>query len=125
MGFIDGLMGNSSAISAADATKALEDVLFPNEKVEQAYKLIRDLMVFTDKRVIFVDKQGVTGKKTEYHSVPYKSITHFSTETAGSFDMESELSIWVSGTNEPIMHTFKKGSSIAEIQKLLAYHVCN
>ena len=66
----------------------------------------------------------MTGKKVEYHSIPYKSITHFSTETAGTFDLDAELKIWVSGADLPITKNFKKGNSIAEIQKLLAYYVC-
>ena len=124
LGIMDGLMGNSSSISKEEATKSLHDVLFPGEEVQQAYKLIRDLIVFTGKRLILVDKQGMTGKKVEYHSIPYKSITHFSTETAGTFDLDAELKIWVSGADLPIAKNFKKGNSIADIQKLLAYYVC-
>lgn len=124
MGFMDGLLGNSSSISAEAVAEELKDVLFPGEEVEQAYKIIRDLIVFTNKRLILVDKQGITGKKVEYHSIPYKSISHFSTETAGTFDMDAELKIYISSSTTPIEKTFKKGSSIGEVQKLLAYHVC-
>ena len=53
-------------------------ILAPGEKVEHAYQLIRDYFVFTDRRLILVDKQGLTGKKTEYHTIPYRSIEHFS-----------------------------------------------
>ena len=60
-------------------------------KVEHAYQLIRDYFVFTDKRFVLVDKQGVTGSKVEYHSIPYKGITHFSIETAGTFDLDASL----------------------------------
>lgn len=124
MGILDGLMGNSSTVSKDEVSKSLKEVLFPGEEVQQAYKLIRDLIVFTGNRLILVDKQGMTGKKVEYHSIPYKSITHFSTETAGTFDMDAELKIWLSGANMPIVKTFKKGNSIEDIQKLLAYYVC-
>lgn len=57
--------------------------------VEHAYQLIRDYFVSTDKRFVLVDKQGITGSKIEYHSIPYKSITHFSVETAGTFDLDA------------------------------------
>ncbi|MGN1387507.1 MAG: PH domain-containing protein [Bacillus sp. (in: firmicutes)] len=124
MGFMDGLLGNSSSVDVKAVAEELKDVLFPGENVEQAYKLIRDLIIFTDKRLIFADKQGMTGKKVEYHSIPYKSISHFSTETAGTFDMDAELKIYISSSTTPIEKTFKKGNSIVEIQKLLAYHVC-
>lgn len=66
-------------------------MLAPSEKVEHAYKLIRDLIVFTDKRLLLIDKQGMTGKKVEYHSIPYKSVVHLSIETAGTFDLDAEL----------------------------------
>ena len=65
MGFMDGLLGNSSSVDVKAVAEELKDVLFPGENVEQAYKLIRDLIIFTDKRLIFADKQGMTGKKVE------------------------------------------------------------
>ena len=88
--------------------------------IEKSYKLIRDLFIFTNKRLILVDKQGVTGKKTEYHSIPYKSITHFSIETAGHFDLEAELKIWISGTALPIEKQFNSSLNIYELQQVLA-----
>jgi len=124
MGLMDSLLGNSSTYSVEETTKELKDVLFPGETVEQSYKLIRDLIVFTGNRLIMVDKQGMTGKKVEYHSIPYKSISHFSTENAGTFDLDSELKIYISSATTPIQKTFKKGSCIADVQKLLAYYVC-
>jgi len=54
------------------------------------------LFIFTNKRLILVDKQGITGKKIEYFSVVYKSISRFSIETAGNFDLDAELKIWIS-----------------------------
>ncbi|OCA86763.1 PH domain-containing protein [Bacillus sp. FJAT-27986] len=124
MGILDGLMGNSSTVSKDEVSKSLKEVLFPGEEVQQAYKLIRDMIVFTGNRLILVDVQGMTGKKVEYHSIPYKSVTHFSTETAGTFDLDAELKIWLSGADVPITKTFKKGNSIEDVQKLLAYYVC-
>ncbi|MEC2549724.1 PH domain-containing protein, partial [Bacillus cereus] len=94
-------------------------IMLDDEKVEHAYKLIRDLIVFTNRRLILVDKQGVTGKKTEYHSIPYKSITQYSIETAGHFDLDAELKIWVSSMEEPITKEFKGDDSILSIQKAL------
>ena len=67
--------------------------------------------------------QGVTGKKVEYHSIPYKSITHFSVETAGTFDLDAELKIWISSTANPISKQFKKDKSIYDVQKSLASYV--
>nr|WP_295970644.1 PH domain-containing protein [uncultured Bacillus sp.] len=123
MGLFDGLMGNVSEVDISSVKKDLEIILTENEKVEKAYKLIRDLMVFTNTRLILIDKQGVSGKKMEYHSLPYKSITHFSVETAGTFDLDAELKIWISGTAEPFSKQFKKDNSIFDVQKALASYV--
>ncbi|SFD66051.1 PH domain-containing protein [Lentibacillus persicus] len=123
MGIFDGMMGNASEIDVNDAENELEELLSSGENVEHAYRLIRDLMVFTNKRLILVDKQGVTGKKIEYHSIPYKSITHFSVETAGTFDLEAELLIWISGSATPIQKTFNKQLNIYKVQSVLASYV--
>src|SRR3989344_1793973 len=78
MGLLDGVMGNASKIDAAKSQEEFSRILAPGEVVEHAYQLIRDYFVFTNKRLVLVDKQGMTGSKVEYHSLPYKSITHFS-----------------------------------------------
>ncbi|MCP8969612.1 PH domain-containing protein [Ectobacillus ponti] len=123
MGFLDGLMGNASEVSVKEVQSELKSILAAGEAVEKAYRLIRDVFVFTDKRLILVDKQGLTGKKTEYHSIPYRSITHFSVETAGSFDLDAELKIWVSGSQMPIQKQFNKNLNIYEVQSVLAAYV--
>ncbi|WP_082234416.1 PH domain-containing protein [Halobacillus massiliensis] len=123
MGLLDGLMGNASKVDEEKLGKELEGVLIDGEKVESGYKVVRDSFIFTNKRLILVDKQGMTGKKVEYHSIPYNSIIHFSTETAGSFDLDSELRIWLSGQSEPIQKLFKKDSPIQEVQRTLAKYV--
>ncbi len=64
MGIFDGVMGNASEADTKEVAEELDELLSSTEKVEHAYKLIRDLMVFTDKRLILVDKQGVTGKRS-------------------------------------------------------------
>jgi len=84
---------------------------------------VRDLFLFTDKRLILVNKQGITGSKVEYHSIPYRAITHFSIETAGHFDLEAELNIWISGTPAPIQVQFNKRVSVYEVQAVLATYI--
>ncbi|WP_018758761.1 PH domain-containing protein [Paenibacillus terrigena] len=124
MGFLDGLLGNASAISEKDVQEELQPILFPGETVDKAYKLIRDMFVFTDKRLILIDKQGVTGKKVEYMSLPYKSIARFSIETAGTFDLDAELKIWISSAVEPtVSKQFKKDSNVYDVQRILAEKV--
>lgn len=119
MGLLDGLMGKASAVDAEEINGQLEDVLASNEAVASAYKLIRDMLIFTNKRVIFMDKQGVSGKKVSYLSIPYKSIIRFEVETAGTFDTDSELRLWMSGVAEPLELELKSDLA-GPVQKSLA-----
>jgi len=123
MGLLSALLGDASEADIQDVERALEKILADDEKVERAFKLVRDLLIFTNRRFIVVDRQGMTGKKTSYDSIPYRAITHFVVETAGHFDLEAELKIWISGTNDPIQRTFTRGQSILEVQKALASYV--
>ena len=123
MGFLDGLMGNATEVNLNDLKEELKNVLTSTEILEHAFKVIRDTFVFTDKRLILIDKQGISGKKMEYHSIPYKSITHFSIETAGTFDLDAELKIWVTGSQLPIQKTFNKTTNIYNVQAVLAENV--
>ncbi|WP_030475608.1 PH domain-containing protein [Lentzea albidocapillata] len=123
MGLLSGMMGNASKLDPRDAAKEFGRLLAHGEQIHEAYQLVRDSFLFTDRRLILVDKQGVTGKKVEYHSVPYKAITQFSVETAGHFDLDAELKIWVSGGEAPISKQFGKGVDVYEVQALLAAFV--
>lgn len=123
MGLLDGMLGNASKVDNASVQGEFAKLLAPGERVEHAYKLIRDLLVFTDRRLVMVDKQGLTGSKVGYHSIPYRSVTHFSVETAGTFDLEAELKIWISSTAAPISRTFNKKLDIHEVQAVLASYV--
>ncbi|MDZ5472067.1 PH domain-containing protein [Bacillus sp. 31A1R] len=123
MGIFDGLMGNASEVNIDDVQKEFSHILAPNERIEKAYKLIRDMFIFSNKRLILIDKQGLTGKKVEIHSIPYKNITHFSIETAGSLDLDAELKIYISGLDTPIQKQFNKSLNIYELQSVLAEYV--
>src|SRR5687767_12205606 len=123
MSVVGGILGDASKIDIASIAEEIGRLLVPGEKVERAYKLIRDYFVFTSKRLILVDKQGVTGKKVEYHSIPYNRITHFSIETAGRLDLDAELNIWVTGMRTPIQKGFSKKLNIFEVQTVLATYV--
>ena len=122
MGLLGGLMGNASEVDGDKLQQELVDILVAGESVDSAYKVLRDTFVFTNKRLILIDRQGLTGKKVEYLSVPYKSMVSFAVETAGTFDMDSELKIWISGQGV-LQKTFSKGSNIVKVQQSLAKYV--
>lgn len=118
----DALLGNASEVELKEIHSEINQLLVEGEKALKAYKVIRDLFIFTTKRLIFVDKQGISGKKVEYQSIPYKSITHFAVETAGNFDRESEIKIWISG-GHLITKEIKKGIDVVHLQRILATYV--
>lgn len=119
MGIFGGMMGNASTIDPGQAAQEFGRLLARGEQVHAAYQLVRDSMIFTNRRLILIDKQGMTGRKVEYHSIPYRSITHFTVETAGHFDLDAELKIWLSSYTEPIARTFGRGVDVYEVQALL------
>lgn len=123
MGLLRGLMGHASEVDIEKVERDLEAILTPGEEVDRAYRVIRDLFVFTNKRLILIDKQGMTGKKTEYFSIPYRSITYFSVESSGHFDLDAELKIWVRGMATPIQKEFRKDKNIYDVQKTLARYI--
>ncbi len=124
MGILSSLLGNVGAINNEKLLKEYGGLFIENEIVEIGFKLIRDTFVFTNKRLIVVDKQGVTGRKTEYFSIPYKSISRFSIETAGTFDLDSELKVWISSEQNPsIVKKFNKSVNVYDVQKVLAQYV--
>ena len=120
MGFFDGLLGHGTEVDSAKLSSRLDGVLIDGETAQISFKVLGDFFVFTDYRLILVDIQGVTGKKVEYVSIPYRSITRFSVETAGTFDLDAELKIWVSGDSIPIQKTLKKGTDVRGIQRAIA-----
>ncbi len=122
MGLMNAVLGNASEIAPDQGAAESGLALVSGERVEKAYKLIRDLILFTDRRLIIVDKQGLTGKKVEHHSIPYRSITHFSIETAGTFDLDAELNVFVSG-GAMYQKTFGKGVDIGQVQAVLAGYI--
>lgn len=121
--FANAVFGTASEIDPKKIEEEFEPILFDEEEITGAFRLVRDLIVFTRCRMIFVDKQGVTGSKREYHSIPYKSISQFSVETAGRFDMDGELKIWISSNQTSIVKEFKKGTDIISIQKMMAKNI--
>jgi hypothetical protein len=124
MGLFSALLGNAGAVSNEELLKNYASLLIDGEEIELGFKLIRDTFIFTSKRLILIDKQGITGSKTAYTSISYKSISRFSVETAGTFDLDAELKIWVSSEQNPsITKQFNKSVNVYDVQKVLAYHV--
>jgi hypothetical protein len=125
MGLFSALMGNAGQVSLESLQNEYGKLLIEGETIEIGFKLIRDTFLFTNKRILLVEKQGITGSKVEYKSIPYKSITRFSVESAGTLDLDAELKIWVSSeANASIVKQFNKSVNVYDVQKIITYYTC-
>lgn len=97
MSLISGWMGHASNIDIAKLQKEYAPILADGEQLVAAFRLVRDSFVFTTHRLILINVQGMTGRKTEFLTIPYTSITRFAKESAGTFDLDAELKIWIVG----------------------------
>jgi hypothetical protein len=123
MGIFNAILGNASEVTIEGVSREFEPILIDGEIIEKAYKLIRDMFIFTNKRLILVEKQLV-GTKVDYVSIPYFNIRKFSKESAGILDLDAELKIWLKGENLPIVKQFGKGgNNINEVYKILSQHI--
>jgi hypothetical protein len=112
MSLLHNILGNATETTSIH--EEVQNSLIENESVIKSYKLIRDEIIFTTLRLILIDKQGISGKKMEVVSIPYKAITRFSKECAGTFDLDEELKIWIGSHSLPISYRFKKGTNLDE-----------
>ena len=94
----------------------------PGEQFIGEYQAMRDFIIFTDRRIISVNVQGVTGKKKDCTTLPYSKIQLFSIETAGVLDLDSELELYYSGVGK-ITFEFSGESDIVEISKVIGEHI--
>ena len=125
MGLFIAIMGNASEVNIENITKEFEPILIPGESIEKAFKMIKDMFIFTNKRLILVEKQLV-GSKVDYLSIPYNNIQKFSKESAGILDLDAELKIWIKSEDQPIKKQFGKGgNNINEGYRILSQHILN
>jgi hypothetical protein len=120
--FQNGTFVKLSPIDPQDLAGELEPILVPGEQLLLAFKGIRDSLAFTDKRLISINVQGLTGKKRDYTSLPYSKVQAWSVETAGTFDLDAELELWFSGLGR-VRLEFKGQVDIRTIGRLVSEHV--
>lgn len=90
---LQGLLGNMSEVSVESLTQEYRGYLMDGETIQTGFKLIRDAVVITDRRILSFDKQGTTGQKMRVDSIYLSSIYHITAETAGFGLDDSELTI--------------------------------
>ena len=118
---------NSSLIKLSkksndDLVAKVKPILLDDENIVDVYQAMRDFVIFTDKRIISANVQGITGKKVDFTSLPYKRISVFSVETSGVVDLDSELDLFFEGLGK-VRFEFTGKSSILEIGKMIGQFV--
>lgn len=96
-------------------------LLVPGEQAVAAFRTYRDAAIFTTKRLIVRDAQGMTGKKIEIYSLPYSAIHMWSSENAGKLDWNSELELWTRAGH--ITVKLGKGADVRRLDQLIAWGV--
>lgn len=109
-------------IDYSQVASQIDPLLIEGEQGYLAFKGMRDYIVFTSKRIIAVNIQGITGKKKDYTSLPFNRVQAFSVETAGTFDLDAELELWFSGLGR-VKFEFKGNTDVAYLNRLIASHV--
>ena len=102
--------------------KMVAPILLDGEEIIRSFQSIRDGVVFTNKRIITINIQGITGKKKDFTSLPFSKIQAFSVETAGAFDLDSELELWFSGMGR-IKLEFIGATDVAYLCKMISEKV--
>lgn len=123
MGLFTGVAKTAGSVETKKLHSDFGQLLVDGEIIEVGFVVARDTFLFTNKRLILVDIQGISGKQIEYISLPYNKITKFSVQTGGSFELDAELKLWIGSDTIPFEKKFSKDVNIYEVQKVLASHV--
>ena len=92
------------------------------EETIACYKALRDYMIFTNKRLIVVDVQGITGKKKDFSSFPYSKIQAFSVKTAGALDIDTDVDLVFAGLGNVHLE-FSLGTDVAKLLRMISKYV--
>lgn len=111
-----------SPVEPKSVADKVNPLLVEGESIVAAFKTIRDFVVFTNKRVISANVQGITGKKVDYTSLPYSKVQAYSVETAGTFDRDCELDLFYSGLGN-VRFEIKGSCDIVALSKLISSYI--
>jgi hypothetical protein len=106
-------------VSDSDFSAMISPMFVEGEKIIQSFRGIRDGVVFTNKRIIAINVQGITGKKKDFTTLPYSKIQAYSVETAGVFDLDSELELWFSGLGK-VKFEFVARANVTDICRMIS-----
>ncbi len=120
--FKNGSLVKLKEVPNADGIVLVEDLLIDEEEVFASFKGMRDMVIFTNRRIIAVNVQGISGKKKDFSSLPYSKVQAFSLETAGTFDLDSEMELWFSGLGK-VRFEFNSKFDVKGFSKFLGKYI--
>ena len=115
---------NLKQISVDAVKKEVTALLVNGEEVVMAFQTVRDQLAFTNKRIIAIDVQGITGKRRSYSIMPYSKIQYFSIQTPGFAELFSDSELFLMFNNSfTAKFEFKGGADIAKIGRMISEYV--
>lgn len=120
--FKNGSLVKLKEVSNADGLTLVQDLLIDQEEIFASFKGMRDMVIFTNRRIIAVNVQGISGKKKDFSSLPYSKVQAFSLETAGTFDLDSEMELWFSGLGK-VRFEFNSKFDVKGFSKYLGKYI--
>lgn len=120
MGLFSVILNNGTELSLKLISLEFEQIFVDGELVEKAYRVDKDVWIFTNKRLFMVNKVGLRGSKVECLTLPYKDILRFSKETVGLFNKHGELRLWIRGAEKPLCKLFNKEVNINDVYQALS-----
>lgn len=118
----EGFFARLKKVRDDEFEKVLKEILIEEELIVSTYQSVRDGVVFTNKRIIAINIEGITGKKKDFTSIPYNKITAYSIESSGVFDLDSELQIFISGLGK-VEFEFVGRTDVALICKTMSEYI--
>ncbi len=109
-------------VDEKDGQKLVGGLLIPDEEIIGSFKTVRDMVIFTSRRIIAVNIQGFSGKKKDFTSLPYSKVQAFSFESAGTFDLDAELELWFSGLGK-VRFEFNSRFDVSKFSKSIGSYI--
>jgi len=120
--FKNGSLVKLKEVDNSEGLALVQDLLIDEEQVFSSFKGMRDMVIFTNRRIIAVNVQGISGKKKDFSSLPYSKVQAFSLETAGTFDLDSEMELWFSGLGK-VRFEFNSKFDVKAFSKFLGKYI--
>ena len=115
---------NLKPIDPACVRSEINGLLIENEEIISAFQTMRDQLVFTSKRIISIDVQGITGTRKSFSSLPYSKIQFFSIQTPGFVELIPDSELFLMFSNGfTAKFEFKGNVDIGKIGRMISNYV--